>query len=160
MKLHPALAVAAAVATISLTAPANASWHQPYGGCEEGTLAPHSAGANECRDHGWTIRKRLAVNPRHVVKGSGLPHCREEDGSDQRPACSWNFHDGQRDGNGRGASYWVDWHDHVHYVWAQSPVTDGWSWSNARQSRAMGRHDCIVKHGTTVASGLIARCPG
>jgi hypothetical protein len=83
-------------------------WVQPYGGCEEATLAPQSAAADECRDHGWTIRRRLAVSGHGIVKGSGLPHCREEDGSGQRSACSWNFHEGTRDGNDRGASLWVD----------------------------------------------------
>ena len=120
MKLTIALAAAAAASMVTV-APAFASWHQPYGGCEEATLAPHSVGAQDCRAHGWTIRRRLAVNPHAVVKGSGLPDCREEDGSGQRSACSWNFH-GSHDGNGRGLSYWVDERDHVHYVWPVRPL--------------------------------------
>jgi hypothetical protein len=108
-------------------------WVQPYGGCEEATLAPQSAAADECRDHGWTIRRRLAVSGHGIVKGSGLPHCREEDGSDR-----------------------------VHYVWVTSPMRDGWHWANAAQTQMMGRSrsDCIVKDGTTIAVGLVARCPG
>lgn len=96
--------------------PAHASEHEPYGGCEEAVIAPHSVGAQECRDLGWTIHRRIAVDPHHVLRYSALPHCREEDGSGQKRACSWNFHDGQRDGNGKGRSYWVDRHDRIHYV--------------------------------------------
>jgi hypothetical protein len=125
---HPTIlaVVGAIVAVIALASPASA-WQQPYGGCEEGTLAPHSAGANQCRAHGWTIMRRLAVNPHGVVVGSGLPHCRNEDGSGQASACSWNFHDGTRDGNGRGLSYWVGRNDRIHYVW---PRRAGSPWRN------------------------------
>lgn len=128
MRITTILAVAAAVATIGLAAPAQAAWHQPYGGCEEATLAPHSAGANQCRAHGWTIGTRLAVNAHGLVVGSGLPHCREEDGSGQRGACSWNFHDGRGiDGNNRGLSYWLDKRDRAHYVWSRPA---GYPWHN------------------------------
>ncbi len=93
----------------------NQTWQQPYGGCEEGTIAPQSAAADECREHGWTLMRRLAVNPHGVVKGSGLPHCEQEDGSGRDTArCIWN---GGRDGNGYGLSYWIDVHDRTHYVW-------------------------------------------
>jgi hypothetical protein len=125
-------AVAAAVGLLGIMAPAH-SWQQPYGGCEEATLAPHSAGAVECRAHGWTIRTRLAVNPHGLVLGSGLPHCRYEDGSGQRSACSWNFHDGTRDGNGQGLSYWVDERDRVHYVWVRRAA---YPWHNVSSALA------------------------
>ena len=113
-------AVAAWLGSIILAASVHSvNWTQPYGGCEEATLAPHSAGANECRAHGWTIMRRLAVNPHGVVKGSGLPHCRYEDGGENQP-CSWNFHDGRGiDGNNRGLSYWIDREDRTHYVWSR-----------------------------------------
>lgn len=118
MRTTLALVIAAAAAMVGLAAPANASWHQPYGGCEEATLAPHSTAAVDCRAHGWTIMRRLAVNPHAVVKGSGLPHCREEDGSSGPLPCSWNFHDGRgTDGNNRGLSYWIGRHGRTHYVW-------------------------------------------
>jgi hypothetical protein len=137
-------------------------WHQPYGGCPEASLAPHSVGAQECRAHGWTIRTRLVVNPRHVVKGSGLPHCRYEDGSGQRSACSWNFHDGRADGNGRGFAYWVDRHNRAHYVWAHRPVRldRGWHWAGARADERAHHIPrwCIARDDTTIASGLVADC--
>jgi hypothetical protein len=126
------LAALAATALLVVMAPANASWQQPYGGCEEASLAPHSAGANQCRAHGWTIKTRLVVNGHGVLKGSGLPHCREEDGTGQRAACSWNFPDFTvpitQDGNGKGLSYWVGVYDKVHYVWPVRPIHGRWHW--------------------------------
>ena len=104
---------AAGLATIA-PAPAQA-WTQPYGGCKEAARYTHSPGAHECRVHGWTIRPRLIVTPRGHVVMSRLPHCREEDGSGQRGACSWNIGP-RRDGNGRGLAYWLDEHDRTHYV--------------------------------------------
>ena len=32
--------------------PVTGSWTEPYGGCKEATLYPHSVGAEECRAHG------------------------------------------------------------------------------------------------------------
>jgi len=89
---------------------------QPYGGCDEAYRYSTSAGAQDCRDAGWTIRPRLVVGPRGWVHYSVLPHCRNEDGSGQRSACTWNFGQGQPDGNGRGRMYWLDKHDRTHYV--------------------------------------------
>jgi len=128
MRIRLAAAAVTTLSLLGLAGPGQA-WQQPYGGCEEATLAPHSAGAAECRAHGWTIRTRLAVNPRAVVKGSGLPDCVNEDGSGQRSACSWNF-DGSTDGNGVGLSYWVNERDRVTYVWPHRPdrLNHGWSW--------------------------------
>jgi hypothetical protein len=129
MRITSLAATAVTTLGLLLTGVSSASaWHQPYGGCEEATLAPYSVGADQCRAHGWTIRTRLAVNPHAVVKGSGLPHCVNEDGSGQRSACSWNFHDGHPDGNGVGLSFWVDHKDHVHYVWPVRPIHGHWHW--------------------------------
>jgi hypothetical protein len=143
-------------------------WQQPYGGCDEAWQAPSSAGADECRAHGWTIRARLVVGPRGVVRMSALPHCRNEDGSGQRSACSWNFHDGQRDGDGRGASLWLDRHDRSHYVWATNPLRarPAWHWANRVDQRLLHvPRQCITLEWSTVASvaggaGVTARCPG
>src|SRR5262245_63358868 len=66
-------------------------WTQPYGGCAEAWQAPHSKGADECRAHGWTVRARLVVGPHRWVRYNNLPHCREEDGSGQKSACTWNI---------------------------------------------------------------------
>lgn len=120
MRIKSLAATAVTTLGLLLTGVSSAhAWQQPYGGCEEATLAPHSVGANQCRAHGWTIATRLAVGPHGLVRGSGLPHCREEDGSGQRSACSWNFHDGRQDGNGEGLSYWMDKQDRPHYVWSR-----------------------------------------
>jgi hypothetical protein len=113
-----------AVATATLLPSSAQAWTQPYGGCKEAWQAPTSAGADECRDHGWLVRKRLVVNPHSVVKFNRLPHCTTEDGVGQGP-CTWNI--GRTDGNGVGAAYWVDRRDRVHYVWRQAP-RNPWRW--------------------------------
>ena len=87
---------------------------QPYGGCKEAHAYPQTRGAADCRALGWTVRPRLVVDPRGVVRFSRLPHCAIEDASSGPVPCSWNF--GPGDGNGRGLSYWVDRHDRTHYV--------------------------------------------
>lgn len=33
-------------------------WTEPYGGCDEAWQAPQSAGAWECRAHGWIVTAR------------------------------------------------------------------------------------------------------
>jgi len=91
---------------------------QPYGGCAEAWQAPHSKGADECRDLGWTVRvgprgHGIVVSPRRVIRYEWLADCRYEDGSRQRAACVW--YAGER-GNGEGRSYWLDRADRVHYV--------------------------------------------
>jgi hypothetical protein len=118
------LILAAAVGALT-TAPAHAGTaRQPYGGCDEAHNFPHSLGAQDCRVLGWTIRARLVVGPRGYVHFASLPLCREEDGSGQRSACTWNFgpgpeglyHPGQVTGNGIGLKYWMDEHDRQHIV--------------------------------------------
>jgi hypothetical protein len=110
---------AVTVAMVLPTGPGHAD--APYGGCKEAWQAPHSQGADWCRAHGWTVRARLLVGPHGVVRMHRLPHCREEDGSGQRSACTWNI--GRRvDGDGQGLSYWVGPGDRVHYVWPERPL--------------------------------------
>jgi hypothetical protein len=104
---------------------------------------------------------------------STLPHCRNEDGSGQRSACTWNVGPRQ-DGNGRGLAYWLDRRDRTHYVWDHSPIRrDGtlseghirtgqrtWHWATSADRKARGvTRVCIARDDTTVASGLIAWCP-
>lgn len=104
--------LAASVLAVSvLHSPAAA--HQPYGGCDEAWQAPRSAGADHCRDHGWTVRPRVVISPRGWVRAIRLPQCRAED--DFRP-CYW---DASARGNGEGRSYVVvgTWQRHrVIYV--------------------------------------------
>jgi len=124
----------------------------------------HSRGAvaQNCREAGWTIRPRLVVGPHGVVRMSHLPHCRYEDGSGTASACTWNV--GHRiDGNGIGAAYWIGNgnRDHTHYVWSGSPLRRGWHWATSADRMASGMdRTCIVRNGTTVTSGLVARCAG
>lgn len=91
------------------------AWVQPYGGCKEAWQAPRSAGARQCRAHGWTVTRHIVVGPHRWVRYVDLPLCRFEDGSGQRSACTWNLSI-QRQGNGVGLRYWVDRHDRPHYV--------------------------------------------
>jgi hypothetical protein len=148
---------------------------QPYGGCKEAYHHSESAGAQDCRDAGWTIRPRLVVDPHGVVVMSRMPHCKNEDGSGTASACTWNI--GNRtDGNGIGLAFWNDRHDRSHYVWDGSPLrrngtlSEGpqhtgirqhtWHWATAADRKATGvtRH-CIARDDSTVATGLIAWCP-
>lgn len=125
----------------------------------------HASNASCARSHhprpvhcrGWTIYPRLLVGPRGIVKRSGLPHCREEDGSGQSGRCSWNFRDGTTDGNGVGLSYWVDRLDGIHYVWTTSPMTKGWHWSTRGEQNHGASRYCIVRNGGT--DGTDTRCP-
>lgn len=114
-KISTILAMAATTATILIASPAQAS--QPYGGCKEAHLAPHSSGASWCRAHGWTVTRRLVVNRYHKVVFDRLPLCRQEDGSGQRSACTWNLHPSTPQGNGIGKGYWLDRRDRAHFVW-------------------------------------------
>lgn len=89
------------------------TWQQPYGGCKEGSRAPHSAGARECRQHGWIVRPRLVVNPGQVIVMIAMPRCINEDGSYLRKDgtvgvqrhCYW---DDGRKGNRMGFTAIVD----------------------------------------------------
>jgi hypothetical protein len=115
----------------------DSSTNQPYGGCKEAWQAPRSAGAQWCRDHGWTVRRNLVVSPKRVVRYDAMPECRHEDGSGQRAACSWNFW-GHSNGNGRGLSYW-EHKGTVHYVWPSTPVNSTWRWVTAAEGDAFDR---------------------
>lgn len=141
-------------------ADASTPWVQPYGGCAEAWQAPASAGADQCRDHGWTVRARLVLDSRHRVRASRLPHCRQEDGSGQRSACSWNFHDGTVDGNGYGMAYWVDRANRFHTVWSRHParLDLGWHWTTRHEQAQHIPAYCIARDDTTVESGLVAVC--
>src|SRR5262245_2631452 len=96
-----------------------AGWVQPYGGCKEAHDAPQSKGADDCRDHGWTINRRIVLNPHAVLRYLDMPHCRYEDGSGQHARCVWF---GYLDGNQHGLTYWVGFNDTAHYFWPGSPV--------------------------------------
>lgn len=85
---------------------------QPYGGCAEAWQAPHSAGAQDCRDDQWLVASRYVVSPRGVLRYVNLPVCRNEDGSGNRGTCSWNVEGGN--GNGHGLAYLVVKHRHYH----------------------------------------------
>lgn len=106
-------------------ATAQARWQQPYGGCKEAWQAPHSAGADECRAHGWVISARLVVGPHRVVRYSALPECKNED---RGRSCSWNFDSTYAD-NGR--AYWFGPKGRIHYAWPLAEVRTwqpGWEW--------------------------------
>lgn len=136
---------------------------QPYGGCDEAWQAPHSAGAQECRDHGWTVRPRLVVSPHSILRYSALPPCTFEDASGGPIPCSWNF-PGSDDGMGGGASFWVSGtyaHNRGHYVWLESPLRGHphreWVGSNLdkQMDSTVGARDwreCWVRFGGTAIS--------
>lgn len=113
-KTRIAAALLATVAASGIAAPAQAH-HVTRDACEQAWQAPQSEAAVDCREHGWTVRARLVVTPNRVVRHTALPHCRYEDGSGQRSACTWNVGP-EQDGNGRGLAYWIDRQDRVHYV--------------------------------------------
>lgn len=95
--------------------------------CTSAVEHPHGSQAEDCRDHGWTIRSTLAVDRKQVVHYSDLDSCVYEDGSGGAKPCSWNFA-GSHDGNGIGAAYWTDRKDRTHYVWPADPTGSGWRW--------------------------------
>lgn len=108
-----AFAAALIIAGITLiTAPAKASSNS----CIASHQAPHSAKAEECKAKGWTIRKRIVVNPRGVVRYSSLPHC---SGPVSR-SCTWNVIFSRDrsvcDGDCYRAPYWADPQGRIHYV--------------------------------------------
>ena len=109
---------------------------EPYGGCAEAWQAPRSAGADLCREQGYTVSARFVLSPRGVVLHSSLPHCAYEDGSGGRRPCTWNV--GRPvDGNGIGLAYKVRRDMSVRYVWPTSPAVDGWRWVSERQARRL-----------------------
>lgn len=105
------------------TAPSTAAaGQQPYGGCDEAWQAPHSAGADDCRALGWTVRPGVVLNPHGVLRYWNLGACTYEDGSGSGRTCGWL---GQRDGNKRGMSFYVTGPEDArrgHYFWAPSPL--------------------------------------
>jgi hypothetical protein len=114
------IAIVAVAWSLALIVVPTADAAAPYGGCKEAYTAPHSAAADRCRKAGWTIAVRpsghgIIVSPRHVIRYLWLPQCRNEDGSGQRSACTWNVTLPYQ-GDGRGRALWNDWHDRVHYV--------------------------------------------
>lgn len=64
-----AVSVLTVAATLAVAAPAEA-WRQPYGGCDEAHVAPHSEAADECRAHGWIIRPHVIIGPHGHVRWS------------------------------------------------------------------------------------------
>jgi hypothetical protein len=100
-----ALTAAVSVSTLTVTAPAEAAWHQPYGGCKEARHYPDSAGFRSCVRHG------LAHAPSRP--------CQQEDSS----WCVWVASGPQHSGNGRGRSFWSgpgpEGEGTVHYVSAR-----------------------------------------
>ena len=120
--LTPFLALTATFGVVTLTHD-SASAQAAYG-CDEAYHYTRSAGAQACREAGWTVLPRLVVSPRGWVHMSTLPHCRNEDGSGQRSACTWNLGPGI-DGNGIGRILWIDRADRVHYVRGWAHTTEG-----------------------------------
>jgi hypothetical protein len=144
-------------------------WTQPYGGCKEGWQAPRSEGAAECRAHGWTIRPRIVVGPRGVVRYHHLPRCAQEDGSGTvRGTCSWNFD--KPSVTDHEASFWVSHHNghpRYHYVWMRNPLRTltHWHWSTrAERAGYYGLpRKCIVRDEPLHLPGpdsIVVRCAG
>ena len=112
--MRRALTVAALVASAVLAPTVAHAADQPYGGCKEGWMAPHSAGAAACRADGWTVKERIVVSPTGLTVRNTLKPCPTED---SRTLCFW---DGTYRGNGRGQSFWVGrdgrWHAVARFV--------------------------------------------
>lgn len=105
-------------ALLNFTAPAYAApdptyprWSQPYGGCDEAWQAPRSTGADECRDHGWTVHWWIVVSPKDRVAfvDPSINQCANEDAG---RFCTWNF-DVPRS---HGEDLWYGGHGGRHYV--------------------------------------------
>jgi hypothetical protein len=160
--------VTLAVLAAGLSSPSSSTASTaPYGGCKEAWQSPRSAGADWCRARGWEITGRYVISPRAIVAHESLPHCRYEDGSGQRSACTWNL--GPRiDGNGIGLAYVVRRDDTARYVWRISPRVDAWYWvTRSAALTAHLRHDyprrtswreCVGR--TRFVSGdFVVKCP-
>jgi hypothetical protein len=86
--LFVAVALAAIVVTM-LTAKADAAQqlepsHRAQ--CDEAWQAPRSAGAEQCRDWGWTVKARMVLDPTNRVHALiGLEPCVYEDSEN----CYW-----------------------------------------------------------------------
>jgi hypothetical protein len=95
--------------------PGRAYSAEPYGGCDEAWQAPHSEGADWCREHGWTVRSRFVIGPKGWLRANRLPDCRQEDSLN----CWW---DAKARGNGKGRSFVIvgtEDHDALWYVKGQ-----------------------------------------
>jgi hypothetical protein len=68
---------------------------RPTGGCWDAEV--RSTEASACREHGWTIERRLVIGPRNRA-WTTLPRCESEDSS----MCFWNA---RLRGNGLGRSF-------------------------------------------------------
>lgn len=110
--LLAALICAAAITWFAVWATSPPAYgHQPYGGCKEAWQAPRSTGADHCRDHGWTVRKRFVIGPAGVVRFISLRPCPTEDSGD----CYWNA---RTMGDGRGDSFIIKGdRDGRHRIW-------------------------------------------
>lgn len=118
-----------------LLAPPAQAWTEPYGGCDEGWQAPHSVGADQCRDHGWIVRHRLVIDPHKVLRYTSLPACYTDDGTGRY--CTWRA---SEQGNHRGYSYYLNRPEHPRYIWEYDPTGSGWRWVNRREDRFLDRH--------------------
>lgn len=142
----------------------------PYGGCVEAWQAPHSEGADWCRDQGWTIRvnprngEGIITNPHGVVRYNALLTCVVPDGSRGHLPCSRNINPNE----GPGLAYYVTRNHRTHYVWAPSPLKGHpqreWVRSGLADALAEGGSDdattrnweqCWVNYGQTTRIG----CP-
>lgn len=74
-KIIWAVFITVLVVALGLAVAPAAKAAQPYGGCKEAWQAPTSQGAADCRAQGWTITDEVVVNPRGVIKVSGLRDC-------------------------------------------------------------------------------------
>lgn len=160
--------IGAALVFAGCMAQASRSYAAPYGGCGEAAQAPHSAGARWCRDHGWTVRKRILVSRRGVTLGHRLHECRNEDGSGTPGACVWNFDAGS------GPALWIDPSERSHFVWRANPDRlKRYEWMRPRMvTRYVRQHGrtraywarCVLdKSGMTFGSdgrqATMVRCP-
>lgn len=109
------LVAALIVATVIVATRAHAD--QPYGGCKEAWRYPHSAGADDCRALGWTIKRRITVKPNGIVLRSTLPHCSYPK---RMRWCTWNVIFSRDlsvcDGDCYRAPYWADRKGRIHFV--------------------------------------------
>lgn len=134
---------------ISCTPKAHAA---PYGGCDEAWQAPTSAGAQTCRDHGWTVTSHLVLDQHAVVRWTNLVSCHYEDASSAHETfpCGWNMPPGGGH-DGLTMYYTGTWRHHrAHYVWAHGHP----AWVSHHRDRHLDRayHSrdwtvCFKSHG-------------
>jgi hypothetical protein len=162
-RIIPALLIALTFTALSSWQARADQWQQPYGGCKEAVLYADSPAAQECRDHGWIIRPRLAVNPHGVLKASAVAHCEYEDGTPGRRVCLWDAGvDGARNGGGSFVMFGpYDGRHRVVYVWMGDPREPGDSWVGARLDRVLDRQHGEREYQTCITTGerLVVACP-